>query len=93
MPYVYFSGNNMKNGYDTMNYASGTTPVNTHYGLSPSFMHPGVAPIVYYNSDTYQIISAGLDGQFGTGAMWPPISGKGNVDDLSNFWDRQLGSL
>jgi general secretion pathway protein G len=50
--------------------------------------------VTYSNPDTFQIISAGQDGQFGVGGRWNPVTGAQDSfgrDDQSNFSDRPLG--
>jgi len=53
-------------------------------------------PVRYYHQNTFQIISAGMDGIFGPGGAWSPESaaedaGKHGADDLSNFHGELLG--
>jgi prepilin-type N-terminal cleavage/methylation domain-containing protein len=98
-PFVFFSSNNVANGYDTENYVTLKMPVNAFYGLSPYIVPPTVAnaSTVYYRAETFQIISAGLNGKFGTGGVWPPLlPPPANVmnggDDLTNFSGAQLGA-
>jgi prepilin-type N-terminal cleavage/methylation domain-containing protein len=86
LPLVYFSSNKRPNGYTT------SVPGNT-LGVSPYKQQD--TPVTFYNSSTFQIISAGADGQFGPGGLWTsanfqamPQAGK---DDMSNFSDRTLG--
>jgi prepilin-type N-terminal cleavage/methylation domain-containing protein len=99
MPYVYFSSN--KNGqYDTLNPNTGTLPVSS-LGVSPYILPTGTYPQgPYYNPNTIQIISAGLNLQFGSGGNWPPLKAivapstnpQAGTDDMSNFSDKLLGS-
>ena len=87
-PYIYFSSNKRKNGYDASANSWGVSPYMTQAAS-------GVLPAQYWMADSYQIISAGPDGAFGPGGLWTaanyttmPVVGH---DDVSNFSDRQLG--
>ena len=90
-PYVYFSAGKLPNGYDPTQ-AITFTVKGVNYPLAPYVQAAG-PPTVYYNSKTYQIISAGPDGKFGPGGPlpWPSSSGVG-IDDFSNFSGAQLGA-
>jgi hypothetical protein len=80
MPYAYFSSNGTNNGYSTMDCTS--------IGATPYFTATGV----YTNPNTYQVISAGKDGVFGT-AGWTPSNGATGygADDQANFSANLLG--
>jgi prepilin-type N-terminal cleavage/methylation domain-containing protein len=86
MPYVYFSSGSRANGYTV----GEVNTLNVSAYLQTA--------TTYQNSTTFQIISAGLDGQFGPGGMiWPPPGGnaaltKAGLDDMTNFTDVKLGN-
>lgn len=94
-PYLYFSSGNRNNGY---NLYVNATDVNEVYGSDCKaanvvpYRLPG-AQLKYYNSSTYQIISGGANGRFGSGGPYdagnpnPPADGR---DDFSNFHGGRL---
>ena len=95
-PYVYFSSGRRPDGYNT------AIPANALFNVSPYIQtaavpavppNPG-SPAKFWNSSTFQIISAGNDGNFGPGGIvWPsPSVSGGAMDDYSNFHDRKLGN-
>jgi prepilin-type N-terminal cleavage/methylation domain-containing protein len=104
-PYAYFSNYNARNGYNR--YGSPTTPGAlsdcTSLGVWPYIQ--GTSPVTtYWNPDSFQIISAGPNGQkpgggFGPGGQngqtWTPATaggiGAAGSDDISNFYDQVLG--
>ena len=49
----------------------------------------------YVNSNTFQIISAGLDGQFGGGGQWTSVAAEDSLtatkDNQANFHPYKLG--
>jgi len=60
------------------------------------YFKKGSDPVDYYNRNSFQIISAGMDGIFGPGGAWSPESaaedaGKHGADDVSNFHGELLG--
>ncbi|HTU19844.1 MAG TPA: type II secretion system protein [Gemmataceae bacterium] len=79
-PYAYFSSNGINNAYAN---TSG-------YGAAPYFI---TGTTQYMNPNTYQIISAGKDGYFGT-VGWTPTSGATGhgADDQANFSSKVLGA-
>jgi general secretion pathway protein G len=81
VPYAYFSSNGIMNGYTLTDCAN--------IGAAPYF----TAASVYTNPNTYQIISAGKDGAFGT-TGWNPAGGTTGpaADDQSNFSSTLLGA-
>jgi prepilin-type N-terminal cleavage/methylation domain-containing protein len=85
-PYVYFSSNKRENGY----FAGANT-----IGVSPYVKQ--ATPPQYWNPSTFQIISAGEDGQFGPGGLWTPGAATqiaaGGKDDLTNFYANKMGVL
>jgi general secretion pathway protein G len=99
-PYAYFSSYKRADGYSPT--AVPANSVANWWGATPNSL--GLLPYVktaaaggqgtvYHNSTTFQIISAGLDGQFGPGGLWPgPTVPRPAMDDMSNFHDRKLGS-
>ena len=87
-PYLYFSSMSLvkrENGYDP----TASSPLNI--SVSPYSQVPASNPIKYWNSSTFQIISAGPDGSFGIGGAWPPAGNHG-MDDYSNFNTSVLGA-
>lgn len=94
IPFVYFSSNRRPNGYDRTNPAGGT-PVNT-LGVSP-YMDSATT---YYNPDSFQIVSAGVNLQFGTGGLWNEANaqtygaanGGAGKDDMTNFYSKLMGN-
>jgi prepilin-type N-terminal cleavage/methylation domain-containing protein len=78
MPFIYFSAGKSTGGYVATN-SLGVAP----YRSGSAFLNP----------DSFQIISAGLNMQFGAGGTWvpanTPLAGK---DDVSNFHDKILGA-
>jgi prepilin-type N-terminal cleavage/methylation domain-containing protein len=81
-PYAYFSSNGINNAYSTTDCAS--------IGAAPYFI-TGTNQFTYPN--TYQIISAGKNGIFGT-TGWNPASGATGpgADDQANFSGSVLGA-
>ncbi|MBX9678455.1 MAG: type II secretion system GspH family protein [Gemmataceae bacterium] len=78
--YAYLSSGRRANGYNSPSDGTGL-------GVSPYFTTAG-PPVVYVNSNTTQIISAGQDGIFGPGGLIdlanPAVSGTAS-DDQTNF--------
>jgi hypothetical protein len=99
-PYVYFSSYDKRNGYNR--YWSEFRNSDCMYlGVWPYASRLG-PPTEYLNPNTFQILSAGADGLFGTGTIlphggtWTPqtsteIDPPGR-DDLANFCDGKLGA-
>jgi hypothetical protein len=87
-PYVYFSCYDKRNGNNSPLTSKYVTPDST-LGVEPYYSSK--SPPDFCNPQSYQIISAGLDGQFGPGGLW--ISAKAEEiaragrDDKSNFND------
>lgn len=83
-PYIYFVA---KAGRYTLSDA--------HLGVTP-YMKTALPTKTYHNADSYQIISAGHDGQFGPGGLWTPASASSmdlkGADDQANFHTTLLGS-
>ena len=77
-PYVYISKSN---------YGSVIAGVSAYRKVNTT------APTSYYNANTFQIISSGLDQSFGSGGYYqPPFAiGTPGYDDLANFSSTQLG--
>ena len=73
-PYIYFVSGTSANGYGTVASPNTWTVAvsGTHFAQS-QVLSTGTA---FFNPDTFQILCAGRDEQFG------------NDDDLSNFWPR-----
>jgi hypothetical protein len=90
--YAYFSTYKSRNGYNR--YGTSDCP---NLGVSPyiqSIQTPPTPPLVmYWNPDSYQIISAGRNKMFGPGGLWSPGNTNANgSDDLANFFDGLLGN-
>jgi general secretion pathway protein G len=83
-PFLYFSSYKTRNGY------------NRYGGSDCSQSSPYQQPNgIYYNSDTFQIVSAGADKAFGGGGTWDmqsasPVTAAG-MDDLTNFYPGLMG--
>jgi prepilin-type N-terminal cleavage/methylation domain-containing protein len=82
-PIVFFSSQN-PNGCDT---------TANSLGVMPYFEQ--AAPTRFYMPNSFQLIVAGADGQFGPGGLWTP-SAAGSIapagrDDVANFYDKNLG--
>jgi prepilin-type N-terminal cleavage/methylation domain-containing protein len=65
-------------------------------GLGGPYQQNSSAPIRYFKGDSFQIISAGADKQFGPGGFYDPTN-PGSVvtagkDDLANFSGSKLGN-
>jgi general secretion pathway protein G len=104
-PYLYFSANNVKNGYNAyyptsftyqwpQNVTAPPYTVQAYYQVAPTATSRGQ----YWNPETFQIICAGLDGIFGSGGgVWTPANaetfyvGPGGADDQANFYSANLG--
>jgi hypothetical protein len=85
MPFVYFSSGRRPDGYDTSHAIAGL-------GVGP-YIQQTAPTTKFYNSTSFQLISAGPDFVFGPGGLWVP--GGGNFatrDDISNFHDSNLGA-
>jgi prepilin-type N-terminal cleavage/methylation domain-containing protein len=87
-PFIYFSSNSNRraNSYDTT--------VNS-LGVKPYQMQT-TPTIKFYMPESFQLISAGADGQFGLGGPWTeatatPITPAGK-DDVTNFHDGFMGN-
>jgi len=88
MPYVYFNSGKRPDGYDT-------TPINFGTSSVGPYISQAAPTIKFYNSDTFQIISAGADMKFGPGGLWTPQAATGiaatGKDDMTNFYDKFMG--
>lgn len=81
-PYVYFSSGVRPNGYSG---AANSLGVSAYWAQA----HPQQ----FQNPNTFQIISAGLDGQFGPGGIvWPAAVAPPGADDMTNFTGSKLGN-
>ncbi len=67
-PYAFFSAYGVQNGYKNA-WSGGSDCLSL--GLLPYVAANGT----YANPNTFQIVSAGKDGQFGKGGMWNPLGG------------------
>lgn len=108
VPYAYFSSYKKTNGYNRYPGSDCSTLSTTFAPLAPSPYAEnlgGAAGDKYLNPNTFQIISAGRDKNFGRGTfdaahLWNARNPTGNADyvatapgadDMSNFSDRFLG--
>jgi hypothetical protein len=83
VPFAYFSSYKRTNGYSLTD--------NVSLGVAP-YQESGAPLVKYVNPSSYQLISAGADGQFGPGGLWTPSSvPPQGRDDIANFSDRNLG--
>jgi prepilin-type N-terminal cleavage/methylation domain-containing protein len=79
-PYAFFSSYWKSNGYNRY----GTSDC-ANLGVQPYFTPRHTANIPdYYEPTSFQIISAGKNGIFGPGGLYPPASGQGG-DDMASF--------
>jgi prepilin-type N-terminal cleavage/methylation domain-containing protein len=89
-PYAYFSSNKHKDGYNQTSSDCPTLLPNGAY-----FDKYSVNPRRYFNSTTFQIITAGRNGLWGPGGPWLAAEataiGPDGADDQSNFYDALLG--
>jgi prepilin-type N-terminal cleavage/methylation domain-containing protein len=85
-PFIYFSSNRRPNGYDTTVNSLGVRP----------YQMQTTPTIKFYMPESFQLISAGADGEFGLGGPWTeatatPITPAGK-DDVTNFHDGFMGN-
>jgi prepilin-type N-terminal cleavage/methylation domain-containing protein len=84
-PYAYFSSYGINNNYAT---------TADSYGALPYFIIGTSNPVQFTNPNTYQIISAGKNGVFGSSG-WTPAGGvpigQPGADDQANFSSKVLG--
>jgi prepilin-type N-terminal cleavage/methylation domain-containing protein len=89
LPYAYFSSGKGQNHYGDYADIGYDCP---SLGVSPYFDTAGH----YHHPDTFQIISAGRNKQFGPGGQWSPSTGAAigpaGRDDISNFYDKLMGT-
>jgi general secretion pathway protein G len=97
--YAYFSSYGRENGYDTVSRLFNPPESDCKsLGVQPYYESaPPASPTVrYVNPKTFQIISAGLDGNFGPGGQWTvataPVVAAAGRDDISNFHTKVLGA-
>jgi RNA polymerase sigma factor (sigma-70 family) len=96
-PYAYFSSYKTANGYNRYYLDPGGNDC-ALLGVWPYAEVWGDQPR-YQKPNSYQIISAGVDGKFGSGTVppdgqtWPPATDMApeGRDDLANFSDKPLG--
>jgi hypothetical protein len=92
MPYWYFSSGKRRNGYYDL-WTAAPLPNSLILG-GPYYTAMLNNQPQFANPNTWQIISAGKDGQFGPGGYYNPsigVSSPGGADDQCNFSDRPLG--
>jgi prepilin-type N-terminal cleavage/methylation domain-containing protein len=78
-------------GYNEMPYVYFSSDAGGRYSGAANTL--GVSAYLQQNATTFQIISAGLDGQFGLGGVaWPPAQIGPGADDMTNFTDVKLGN-
>jgi len=81
-PYAYFSSSGINNAYGAHCPSITASPYNDGAGH-------------FANSNTYQIVSAGKDGNFATNGVWAPSGGTAKTnpgyDDQANFSSTVLG--
>jgi prepilin-type N-terminal cleavage/methylation domain-containing protein len=89
-PYMFFSSGILPNGYA----AGAVTPPGSSTAVAPY----RVDNTRFWKPDSYQIICAGINGQFGPGGVWSPspppqtyARGTNGYDDLSNIYENRLG--
>jgi hypothetical protein len=82
-PYAYFSSYGKLNGY--ARYGNGNVDCASLASLGLTQGPYTSAANKYWNEKSFQIISAGEDGVFGPGGMWPPSPGGAADDDMTNF--------
>jgi prepilin-type N-terminal cleavage/methylation domain-containing protein len=83
-PYAYFATHGAQN-----NYTNDCTSL-VGSGFSPYYTAPGT----YAKPASFQIVSAGKDGNFGSGGPWSPSAGTssvGDADNQSNFSKGLMG--
>jgi prepilin-type N-terminal cleavage/methylation domain-containing protein len=93
-PFIYFSSGKRPDGYTMTPNSITIFPASNPTGTIPYIQQlpTATSPAKFYNSTSFQLISAGPDGFFGPGGAWTP--GGGNLatkDDISNFSDNNLG--
>ena len=94
MAYAYFSSGTAQNKYDA--YSALGHDCNSLTTMAPYFNQPTAGGAYqFYHPDTFQIISAGRDKNFGPGGQWTSADGAsmgvGGMDNISNFYDAKLG--
>jgi len=91
-PFAYFGGTGGANTY--VSYCP-SLPCPNNPTVGPSAYQESATPPRFTKPDTWQIISAGRDKQFGAGGLWVPAQGTKDTfgrDDQSNFGTYQLGA-
>jgi prepilin-type N-terminal cleavage/methylation domain-containing protein len=91
-PYIYLSS------YGGSGYNTSPIDVQTGLGFGLTAPYTDSTASTFVNRRTYQLISAGRNGQFGVGGSWNPSVGypasnppNPGADDLANFSRGQLG--
>ncbi len=93
-PYAFFSAYGKQNGYNRYG-IPGPSVGSDCAGLEPYYSSVTAAGLrTYYNSDTFQIVTAGADKTFGPGGLWGPTVAVPDAarDDMANFHSAKLGS-
>jgi prepilin-type N-terminal cleavage/methylation domain-containing protein len=98
-PYAYFSSYGQTNGYNRYSVKFPLLGVGSDCpfvssGAYVSSVDANGNATAYWNSNSFQIISAGKDQGFGTGGLWGPNNPALNngADDISNFSSSKLGN-
>lgn len=92
-PYYYFSSGKRRNGYYDL-WGALPPPVNSLISQGPYYTAVLNNQQQFANPNTWQIISAGKNGQFGPGGPYNPgigVTDPNGADDQCNFYDRLLG--
>jgi prepilin-type N-terminal cleavage/methylation domain-containing protein len=89
-PYAYFSHGKTLNNYNRYPSSSDCASL----GVSP-YMISVSNPVRYHAQDTFQIISAGADKNFGPGGLWSSAAAMSYAqpgkDDMTSFHPRLMG--
>jgi prepilin-type N-terminal cleavage/methylation domain-containing protein len=101
-PFIYFSASGFVNtptggrygtSYDSVFFVGpNTTQLTNSLGVRPYLQSS--APVKYQLPDSFQIISAGADGQFGPGGLWSSpnnVATGAGADDFTNISDKKMG--
>jgi general secretion pathway protein G len=97
MPYLYFSSGPGGNNYNSTTVVANSdcpTGINCPNGTNNLVLPFQDSSTRFTNPNTFQILCAGKDGQFGPGGQWDPTAGVTDPygkDDQSNFSRNLLG--
>jgi prepilin-type N-terminal cleavage/methylation domain-containing protein len=104
VPFAYFSSYKTRNGYNRYALTTGSSDCATLQNVWP-LAESWLPSPHYLKPETFQIVSAGADGKFGSGTVyalgkpvWTPNTastvypdGTAGNDDQSNYYDKLLG--